>query len=163
MDPTVQVALYGVAGTTLAALAGVAGTVFGPLLAGRQSARVARNGQLRDLRHALYLKALAYVEDVEARLDRISEPMADNRGFASTVATRGEITAELRLLAESDVLDAWVKLVAADIDLAYRENYDDSLRHGNLVGGNEPMVRDVVSAVANFRQAVRRAVGSDSL
>ncbi|MGC4797123.1 hypothetical protein ACLQ3H_23835 [Micromonospora saelicesensis] len=162
MDPTVQVALYGVAGTTLAALAGVAGAVFGPLLAARQSAELARNSQLTDLRNALYLKTLAYVEDVEARLDRISEPMADKQGFASAVASRGEITAELRLLAESDVLEAWMKLVEADVSLAYRENHDHTLRVGNLVGGDEPMVKDVVRAVADLRQAVRRAVGSDS-
>ncbi|MBM0256482.1 hypothetical protein [Micromonospora sp. 4G55] len=161
MDPTVQIALYGVAGTAVAALAGVAGAVFGPLLTARQSVQLATNSRLRELRHALYLKALAYVEDVEARLDRISEPMADHQGFASTVATRGDITAELRLLAESDVLDAWIKLVDADVGLAYRENHDHTLRVGNLVGGDDPMVKDVVKAVADFRQAVRRVVGSD--
>ncbi|WP_326550118.1 hypothetical protein [Micromonospora sp. NBC_01813] len=161
MDPTVTVALYGVAGTAVAALAGVAGAVFGPTLAARQSARLASGSRLNDLRSALYLKALTYVEDVAARLDGLSDPMADRQGRPSAVATRGEITAELRLLAESNVLDAWMKLVEADVGLAYREKYDNTLRFGNLISGDEPVVRDVVKAVDDFRQAVRRAVGSD--
>jgi hypothetical protein len=161
VDPTVAVALVGVAGTVVAALAGVAGAVFGPVLAARQSAQLARNSHLADLRSTLYLKGLTYVENVKARLDYISDPMADGRSFTAAATTRGEITAEMRLLAEAEVLDAWLKLEGADVDLAYREDKDPTLRIGNLVDGNDPLVDGVLSAIADFRQAVRHVVGSD--
>jgi hypothetical protein len=158
VDSTIVVAITGLAGAILA----VVGTLWGPTLQAKQTAEIARDARFDEQRTALYLDAITFAEDLSARLDRYSDPMASASAHPANVARRGDIAARMQALAPKAVLDAWTNIAEADSDLAYRVDQDQSLREGNMLDGRDPLVTGTVTAVEALRAAVRRATGADS-
>jgi hypothetical protein len=155
----------------LIAVAGILGTliaaVLSPWLQANRSAKHARDAHIYDLRVELYAKAVLHAETRQELIQRLVRPdQYGTRTPEDLPPTDHQlmVTAQMRLLASQDVLEAWLHLQEAKDVLLH-------LIHGEWKIGHEPRrkissnvseVAAVTAAIKEFRNAIRKDLQGDN-
>ena len=144
------------------AIAGIAGTAAAPWGQSLLEARRERKAWQRDQRSAVYADALAYAQRIESMLEGMVDPMTTRSGPRLEVTHSDLITARMRLVATTEVFEAWKALREQEDIFGWMigENYP-GLGHGDPWEGLPRDDEDLVTLqqrITTFYEATRRGL-----
>ncbi|QDP95819.1 hypothetical protein FOE78_07820 [Microlunatus elymi] len=147
--------------TIIVAIVGLLTTLAAALLQPWLGAKYQRAAWTRDAQFGVYCTALAYAEHLTALVDRLTTPYAD-------AADAMEIDLEsasgrMRLLAPSNVAQAWSDLLEADAILRWNVSENGPWQPGEVMSGDDTDLVRLKSAIDKLTSLIRSSFSSGAV
>lgn len=147
--------------TVIVALAGIFGTLAGPWIQARQTARHAKEADLRNRRIELYVEATTVAQAGATSLDWLTDEYRSGRQASPEISHSDLITPRMRLLAPKHVRDAWAEFLHSSEVLAWnvREKGDHDQDGLLRAFAGDQDVLNVRNAIERLHSATRADLG----